>query len=167
MVNLRLPLRSDAPDVAQAWNDARELYSGMDSRVFLPPQSDDEGLGAALVEWLHSIGERDDGFVRVAEVNDTPAGFITATLHLPIEDAHREIIRDMARRHVKIDVLVVKRDHWRHGIGRQLVASAEAWATSVDASLVKVGTYAHNPLALGFYDSLGYGQRSVIFEKYL
>ena len=50
--------------------------------------------------------------------------------------------------------------------GRALVESVEDWAKQEEASLLKVGTYARSP-AVTFYEALGYGQRSIIFEKYL
>ena len=105
-------------------------------------------------------------WIRVADDGREAAGFITATLHEPTADHSRDIIRDSARRHVKIDTLAVRRSHWRRGVGRALVASVEDWSQQTGASLLKVGTYAHGP-AVAFYEALGFGHRSIVFEKYL
>ena len=167
MIEVRSPSLSDADGVARAWDDARELYVAMDPRVFLPPVPDDDGLGPALVGWLIDTDARPNGMARVATQDGHAVGFITATLFERMPDAHREIIRDATRRHVKIDTLVVQKSHWRRGVGRTLVGHVERWADDVEATLVKVGTYAHNDQALSFYERLGYANRSVIFEKYL
>jgi GNAT superfamily N-acetyltransferase len=165
-VRVRRPLLDDAADVAEAWEDARALYFGLDARVFLPPNRDDAGLGRALVDYLIAEAERPNRWIGVAEVGSEAAGFITATLHEPDEDTSRDIIRDSTRWHIKIDTLVVKRSHQRAGVGRALITSVEDWAQQVGASLLKVGTYANGP-AVTFYEDLGYGRRSIIFEKYL
>jgi GNAT superfamily N-acetyltransferase len=165
-MEIRRPVPADAADVAEAWEDARDLYFGLDARVFLPPNPKDDGLGRALVRHLIAEAERPNRWIRIAEVDNETAGFITATLFEPDEDASRDIIRDTTRRHIKIDTLVVKRSHGRKGVGRALISSVEEWADRVEASLVKVGTFAQGP-AVAFYEDLGYTQRSIIFEKYL
>jgi GNAT superfamily N-acetyltransferase len=105
-------------------------------------------------------------WVRGADDDAEAVGFISATLYEPEKGASRDIIRDSTRRHVKIDTLVVQRSHWRTGVGRALVESVEDWARQVGVSLLKVGTHGRSP-AVAFYEGLGYGPRSIIFEKYL
>lgn len=138
----------------------------MDSRVFLPPDPTDHDLGRALLDDLMAASERPERWVRIAEVDGEAVGFMTATLHEPSSDARRDIIRDATRRHVKIDTLVVQRSRWRRGVGRALIGGVEGWAREVEASLLKVGTYARSPAAVAFYEALGYGHRSIIFEKF-
>jgi GNAT superfamily N-acetyltransferase len=166
VIVVRPPVRSDAEGVARAWEDARRLYSDLDARVFLPPDPEDHELGEAIVRHLVNTDLRPDRWARVAGDGGAAVGFVTATFHEPEEDARRDIIRDSTRRHVKIDTLVVQRSHWRTGVGRALVGSVEAWAEESGASLLKVGTYARGP-AVAFYESLGYGRRSIVFDKYL
>lgn len=50
-------------------------------------------------------------WIRVAVVEGEAAGFITATLYGPEAIVDRDIIRDSTRRHIKIDILVVRRIH--------------------------------------------------------
>ena len=165
-MDIRRPVVGDADGVGRAWEDARHLYSQMDSQTFLPPNPDDLQLGRVIVESLIAGAELPNRWVRVAAVDGEPAGFITATLHEPEDDSSRDIIRDSTRRHIKIDILVVQQAHAGSGVGRMLAESVEAWAGEVGASLLKVGTHVRSP-AVGFYEALGYGRRSVIFEKYL
>ena len=103
----------------------------------------------------------------MAELDGEAVGFITATLHQPVENPGRDIMRDSTRRHVKIETLVVQRSQWRRGTGRTLVEAVEDWAKEVGATLLKVGTYAGSSVAVAFYNALGYGHRAIIFEKYL
>lgn len=166
MIVIRRPVGGDAEGVGQAWEGARQFYSDLDSRTFLPPDPEDVQLGRAVAEYLTAGAELPGQWIRVAEVEGEAVGFITATLHEPIEDAARDIMRDSTRRHIKIDTLVVQRSHWGTGVGRALVESVEGWANQVEASPVKVGTYARSP-AVRFYEALGYDHRSIIFEKYL
>ncbi len=167
MVVIRRPVLADAAGVGRAWEDARELYSGLDDRAFLPPNPDDVELDRAIVEQLVSAAGLANRWIRVAEADGETVGFVTATLHEPDANATREIIRDATRRHVKIDTLVVRRSHWRRGAGRALVESVEDWAEQLGGTLVKVGTYAHSPVAVAFYEAMGYGHRAIVFEKYL
>ncbi len=166
MIVVRRLAPNDAAGLGRAWEDAREFYSDLDNRVFLPPDPEDHELGQAIVQHLLAEEQLASRWVRVADDGGNAIGFITATLHETQKNASRDIIRDSTRRWVKIDTLVVQRLHWRMGAGRTLVESVEDWAKQEEASLLKVGTYAHSP-AVTFYEALGYGRRSIIFEKYL
>lgn len=167
MVVIRRPVVTDAGGVGRAWEDARQFYSDLDSRAFLPPDPDDHELGQAIAEKLTASAQTPSRWIRVAELDGEAVGFITATLHEPVDDARRDIIRDPTRRHVKIDTLVVQRSHWRESVGRALVEGVEDWAKGMGASLLKVGTYAGSRVSVAFYESLGYDRRSIIFEKYM
>lgn len=167
MVTVRHPVATDAAGVGRAWDDAREFYWDLNSRAFLPPDPEDHDLGRALVEKLIADAEQPNRWIRVAEVGDQAVGFITATLHDPADNPSRQILRDATQRHVKIDTLVVQRTHWRHGVGRALVKGVEDWARASGALLLKVGTYAHSPVSVAFYEALGYGHRAIIFEKWV
>lgn len=52
-------------------------------------------------------------------------------------------------------------------IGRALVEAVEAWAMDAGASSVKLTTYANSPVSTAFYEALGYGDRAIVFQKYL
>jgi GNAT superfamily N-acetyltransferase len=166
MIVVRRPAPTDAVGVGRAWEDARQFYSDLDSRTFLPPDPADRDLGRAIVEKLIATAGQPNRWIRIAEVDGEAVGFITATLHEPVEDASRDIMRDSTRRHIKIDTLVVQRSRWRAGVGKALVNDVEDWAKHEKASLLKVGTYAGST-AVAFYEALGYDHRSIIFEKYL
>ena len=167
MIVIRRPAMADGAGVGKAWEDAREFYSDLDGRAFLPPNPQDHELGQATVEGLIAAADQSGRWIRVAELDGEAVGFITATLHQPLENPGRDIMRDATRRHIKIETLVVQRSQWRQGVGRALVEGVEDWANEVGATLIKVGTYAGSPAAVAFYHALGYGHRAIIFEKYL
>lgn len=167
MVEVRAPRASDAPGVGRAWEDARQFYSDLDSRAFLPPDPSDTDLGQALLDRLLEANERPDRLIRVAELDGGAVGFITATLHEPADESRRQLMRDQAERHAVIDALVVQRPYWQRGVGRALVEAVEDWAADAGASLVKLTTYADSPVSTAFYEALGFGRRAIVFRKYL
>jgi len=78
------------------------------------------------------------GFVQLA-VRDTPA--------LPLF---------VPRRFAVIDNLVVAAHARRRGVGRALMAEADAWARGRGASTTELSVYAINDEAIAFYRALGY-----------
>ncbi len=72
----------------------------------------------------------ENSFLRVAEYENQVIGFISATIHLPIEDADRQFVRDVNLTRLFIDALVVQQAYWRHGVGRRLMGEAEKWGRS-------------------------------------
>ncbi len=166
MVTVRPPITSDAAGVGRAWDDARQFYSDLDPRAFLPPDPADTELGQALVGRLVAEAEHSERLIRVADLDGEAVGFITATLYEPASEPSRELMRDLSERHVTIDALVIQQSHWRHGAGRALVEAVETWAHDMGAPLVKVTTYADSPVSTAFYEALGYSHRAVVFQKF-
>lgn len=167
MVEVRAPVISDAAGVGRAWEDARQFYSDLDPRAFLPPDPTDTELGQALLSRLLEAAECPERLIRVADVEGEAVGFITATLVEPTDESGRQLMLDQSERHATIDALVVQQAHWRRGVGRALVETVETWATDAGASLVKLTTYANSPVSTAFYEALGYGDRAIVFQKYL
>ncbi len=60
------------------------------------------------------------------------------------------------RRFGSIDIIVVRQDQRGLGIGRALMAQAEAWAKAMGAQDIQLSVYAFNHSAIRFYESLGY-----------
>lgn len=76
--------------VTRAWEDARQYYSNLDPRAFLPPDPTDTEFGQMLLDRLIEAAERPDRFIRVAELGKEAVGFITATLHEPADESGRQ-----------------------------------------------------------------------------
>lgn len=167
MITVRPPESGDASGLARAWNDAREFYSALDSRLFLPPDRADAELGRVLVDRLIAATNQSKRLVRVANHGDEAVGLITATLHEAVDDPNRELTRDLSQPYVTIDALAVQRSKWRRGVGTALVETVETWANDSGAPLVKVTTYSASPVSTAFYEESGYSQRAIVFEKLL
>ena len=167
MIELRSPQEGDSTGLALAWEDAREYYSSLDPQAFNPPNHDDADLGAWLLAYLSDIDREPDRFVSVAEHKGRAVGFVVGGLRPPRPDAERELLADEARVRGTVDVIAVQRAHWRTGIGRALMQAVERWALDQGASLVVLTTYEASPVAVPFYEALGYERRAVILVRYL
>jgi ribosomal protein S18 acetylase RimI-like enzyme len=55
-----------------------------------------------------------------------------------------------------IDTIVVGQSHQRDGVGRALMAAAEAWARGQGVSEMRLGVWEFNSGAMAFYTALGY-----------
>lgn len=59
-------------------------------------------------------------------------------------------------RYAMIDVIVVRRDHQRNGVGRALMHRAETWALARGIDRVELNVFEFNQEARAFYERLGY-----------
>jgi ribosomal protein S18 acetylase RimI-like enzyme len=58
--------------------------------------------------------------------------------------------------------LAVAPDHWRQGLGRTLMAAAEAWLRARGCPKIQLMVRAGNAEALGFYERLGMAPQDVV-----
>lgn len=68
-------------------------------------------------------------------------------------------------RHAHIFLLYVAPEHRRRGLGRGLMAQAEAWAMERGDRQISLQVFHHNQAALGLYRNLGYLPQSVALVK--
>ena len=95
---------------------------------------------------LSRILPRPDQQCLIAELNARVVGWVHAAVAELVE----------AGAFVVISGLVVDRDQRRRGIGRMLMAEAEAWAKGRGCSIVRLWSSAGRTAAHRFYEQLGY-----------
>jgi ribosomal protein S18 acetylase RimI-like enzyme len=94
---------------------------------------------------------QDPSAILLAEDDADALGFV----HLAVRDAP-EVPLFVPRRFVVVENLVVAERARRRGVGRELMAEANAWARSRGATALELGVYALNADANAFYRALGY-----------
>lgn len=161
---IRTAQPEDAEGLANVWIDAGEYYAELNPELFQVPQSD--GLSEFLGKNLGRV--REDVAVFVAELEGEVVGWVQGGLLPPRDDAHWQLLREVAKARLEIQVLAVHRSFQRRGIGRDLVRTLEEWALERGAELLNVDTYIDSPLSVPFYeDGVNYVRRSLRFWKRL
>jgi len=108
-------------------------------------------------EWsfIQHLLESPDVSFLVAEINGELAGFVTVML-----ERAAAIPLFVPRLYAVIDNLAVDERYRRRGLGRALMAQAEAWALAKGAGEVTLNVYEFNQPAQEVYRALGYQTRS-------
>ncbi len=104
-------------------------------------------IDAAVATRLHRILQHRDQLVVVAEADGEVCGWLQAHATDVVETGFR----------CEILGLVVAEHARRKGIGRELIAHAEAWARSLGAETVVVRTNVNRKESHAFYLALGFG----------
>ncbi len=147
--------------MAHVWLDIGEHLIGLNATAFQLPQA------VGLTDWF-------DGNLRhppastasfVAEEGGEIVGMIGVRLEPPLEDAPKQVLRELAASRGTIDFLGVLRSRWRRGIGTRLVEAGEAWLRERGATVLAVDTYIASPVSVPFYEALGYTRRTIQYRK--
>ena len=156
---------SDATDLARNWIDVARHYAELDADAFQIPAAD--GLVAWFEELLHRPRSADAVWL-VAELDGRVVGDVAARLERPIEDAARQLLRDLGRVRLYVDALGVEEAYRRRGVGARLMHAVEEWGRVKGAVRSLLTTYHASPLSVPFYEQgMGYERRSIVFEKRL
>ena len=164
-IRFRVPQAGDGEGLARTWLDSASYYVKLNSELFQMPES--EGLVQWCENWCSSP-VTEDSLLYVAEHEGQVIGFVSATIHPPLETAHWQLVRDMSLMRLLIDALLVQQAYWRHGIGKRLMDEAEKWGKSRGAVIALLDTYIHSPVSVVFYEQhMGYQKRALHFRKLL
>ena len=162
---IREPGKRDAPRLAEIWVENCRYYAQMDPGAFRVPNGD------GLVEWFETFlvkPSKEDQLSLVAEIDGEVVGSIEASVVEPIEDAERQMLRELGERRLFVNHMGVARAHWRSGIGTALMGAAEDWAKARGATRSGLDTYIDSPASVPFYETrLGYKRQSINFRKLL
>jgi GNAT superfamily N-acetyltransferase len=155
----------DGPGLAQSWLDAAGYYAALDPDLFQVPARE------GLAEWLEQRLARPrppDTIWLVAEVAGQAVGDIHARLDRPIQDAERQLVRDVGQLRVFVNALGVQAAWRRRGVGTRLLEAVEGWGRQQGATLISLDTFIESPLSVPFYEQrMGYRRRAIIFQKRL
>jgi GNAT superfamily N-acetyltransferase len=162
-IEVRPARPGDGADLARCWIDMGNHYAALDPDAFEAPAAD--GLAGWFEELLRQP-RAGDGVWLVAEVDGRVVGTVDAHLERPVEDAARQILRDLARLRVTVDALGVEEAYRRQGVGTRLMRAVEAWGRDQGAARIVLTTFVASPTSMPFYQRrMGYQQRSVVFGK--
>jgi len=161
-LNVRRARRGDGAAIAEVWLSAAAYYADLDPVHFQLPPAD--GLAE---EWDGLLGQDGEDSLRlVAEVDGRVAGWLSARIELPEEDAAVQLTREHGWTRLAVDALLVDRRCWRQGAGTALLDAAETWGRDRGAQVARLSTYAQSPVSVPFYEQrMGYRRRSIIFQK--
>jgi len=128
----------------------------------------DDALGAGregrdLAPYLAAFDAMADEPHNTLMVGLDPAGRIVATYQLSLLSglSHR------ATRRAQVESVRIAADLRGHGLGRQMMADAEARARSAGCRLMQLTTDASRERARSFYDGLGYRASHVGYKHWL
>lgn len=164
-VLIRPPKPEDAKGLALAARDLAEQYAAREPERFRIP--DAEAQLAAFTSFLEEpVSE--SAIWLVAEVEGEAVGDAYAQIHEPTADAAVQPQRDVGRRRVYLDYLVVQAEYRRHGIGGRLLEAVETWARENGAELITTDTNLRSNFgAVEFYENHGYERQAVLLRKSL
>jgi ribosomal protein S18 acetylase RimI-like enzyme len=146
---------SDQAAILRLIIELQEFERAIDDRLI-------EG-GFMAVEYLNALEARcgeQNGTILVAQLGDDVVGFVSVQAAVPSTD-----LDEPPGSYAWISDLAVSGGYGRLGVGRKLLAAAEAFARQQGAVDVRIGALCGNEMAQSLYASLGYRPYLQIFSK--
>ncbi len=112
-----------------------------------------------LIEWYHTLLERQGARVWIAELDGAPVGYVVAIVHQRTANPFSQ-----PRRWSEIDQIAVDPSCRRQGIGRALLGTVIAGVRSEGIDDVEVTSWSFNQEAHRVFERLGFVPRTVCFE---
>jgi GNAT superfamily N-acetyltransferase len=153
----------DGPGLTSLHLDTAATLCQLDGSRFKLPATD--GMAAWIDADLATVGEAWSCFV--AEEGGRIVGQVEAKVHAPLDSAAYQTMSDLAGIRGEVNSLGVLESHRRRGIGTLLMGAAEQWLRGRGARVVILDTLLRSPESVPFYESIGYEQVSVVFERRL
>jgi GNAT superfamily N-acetyltransferase len=163
-VQIRPARPGDGEGMARVWLIAGAYYADLEPALFQAPST--QGLAESFEADIAETSAASDKLRLVAEQDGLLAGWLTAHLEYPRDNAAHQQVRELGWTCLIVDALMVDQVLWRHGIGTSLLAAAESWGRDHGAAVVRLNTYPGSPVSVPFYEQhLGYQRRSILFQK--
>jgi GNAT superfamily N-acetyltransferase len=152
----------DGAELAKRWIEFGRYYASRDATRFRVPA--DEGLA----EWFETRIDGSDGLWLVAERSEAIVAFLEGDVWPAPDDAERLLMKEMAEPVLRVHTLFVTESERGRGVGRSLMAEAEACGRERGAASAAVIAIADSPLAVPFYrDAMSYRENTIGFWKSL
>jgi len=119
-------------------------------------------MSSAYLASLRAACEQHAGRIFVAELDAAVIGYACVLSCVPVAEP-ADGVAEEAR---VVDLFVAEAARGR-GVGRRLLAAAEAHATAQGAHWLRVAVFAWNDEALSLYDGLGFSRHEIVMEKAL
>ncbi len=148
---------TDDVEVERCIFELQEFEHDIDVRV-LPG----EAVGGWYLKRMLSDCAQRSGRILVAEIAGRVVGFVAVQAKVPCEDQD-----EAPYEFAYISDLGVLADFRGRGIGRALMAAAEAFALDEGARWLRIAVLAENEGAWRLYRSRGFADRQVVLEKAL
>lgn len=164
-ISIRPAESSDAEALARIWVENCQYYASMGPDAFQVPNQD------GLVEWFASfLGEarKETELSLVATLDGEVVGSLEASIQQPVENADRQMLRELGERRLFVNHMGVAQEHWRSGVGTALMKAAEAGGRQHGAKRSALDTYMDSPVSVPFYERrLRYKRHSINLRKSL
>ena len=115
----------------------------------------------SLLTDFTGLPDSPDTYFRVAELDGTVVGFLTASLHPPTTGG----IEALDGTSIYISDIIVTASVRRRGIGRSLLTDLERWATERECHTIRLTMHAGNAPAQHLYEQLGHQPTWITFRK--
>lgn len=157
MLRVRAATTRDFDAMAPLFAEVDELHIQHHPERFRSP-----GFPPRTYDYLEQVVASPHQSFLLAEVD----GAVRGLVHVAVYEAPA-IPLFVPRLNAVVSDLVVTRAARGRGIGRRLLAEAEAWAQLHGASSVELSVYEFNEGARRFYEAVGYGTLSRAMSKHL
>ena len=151
--------------MARIWLEFARYYVALDPFAFQVPRED------GLADWFERETARAksaDQRALVAEVDGVIAGFAAGSIRGPEEDAEYQLVADVGRCRLDIDLVATAEAFRRRGVARSLVLALEEWARERGATIALATTFVASPLSVPFWEQgAGYERRAIRYIKRL
>lgn len=152
---IRQSQASDREALLQLVAELQEFERSIDDRLL-----EGQRMAPAYLDGLELRCKEQRGAILVAELEGKVVGFVAVQSKVPSTE-----LDEPPGDHAWISDLAVAEAHRGKGLGRALLAAADAFARQLGANDVRIGALSENEAAVGLYRALGFEPYLQTFSK--
>ncbi len=145
-ITIRHAVSEDIPGLYRLFSTVDQMHREAHPEIFKQVEFPDE-----IKEYYQSCITEPDASIILAEESNKIIGGLICTLkttpNVPIL---------VPRKYACIDNIAVSGPYQQHGVGRDLIETAQRWAFQRGASMVELSVWEFNQDAANFYQKLGF-----------